>query len=95
MRMSSSRQKVGQSFLPYSPMPRRPILPPEDGVPRFSPKLEAAIRRRARQRFGRKPTPEELAAYRQILWAFATAIKSSAIQWAREKRASDERESQM
>ncbi len=76
-------------------MPRHPIMPlPDDCVPRFSRKLEAQIRRRARKRFGRKPTPEELAAYRQVLWAFASAIKNAAIKQAKDKNTSSERESQ-
>jgi hypothetical protein len=43
-------------------------------VPTFAPEIEARIADLLRRRLGQEGTAEELAGYRQILWALATFI---------------------
>jgi len=47
---------------------------PSTAVPRFSAALEAAIDAALATRLDRAPTDDERAEYRQVLWAFASAI---------------------
>lgn len=56
--------------MPSDPTPPAPFVPP------FSPELEQRIAMLLRKRLGREGSPEELAAYRQGLWAFATFVGS-------------------
>lgn len=50
---------------------------PASIVPPFSPALEAAIDARLATRLGHPPSDEERTAYRQVLWAFASAIRAA------------------
>ena len=45
-------------------------------APTFSPPLEARIDTALAERLGRAPTDAERAAYRRLLWGFATVIDS-------------------
>jgi hypothetical protein len=46
-------------------------------VPAFSPALEAAIETRLVARLGHAASDEERDVYRQVLWAFASAIRAA------------------
>lgn len=62
-------------LLPSRAMPSDPTSPPPF-VPPFSPALEQRIATLLRKRLGRDFSGEELAAYRQGLWALATFVGS-------------------
>lgn len=52
------------------------LLPDLDPVvPTFSAALEGEIDRALTGRLGRAPTADERSDYRQVLWAFASAIR--------------------
>lgn len=56
--------------MPSDPTAPLPFVPP------FSPELEQRIAVLLQRRLGREGSPEELVAYRQGLWAFATFVGS-------------------
>ncbi|HEX3069269.1 MAG TPA: hypothetical protein VHX14_11925 [Thermoanaerobaculia bacterium] len=54
--------------------PKKHTPAPPPLVPTFAPELEARIADLLRRRLGQEGTAEEVAGYRQLLWALATFI---------------------